>query len=568
MNYRDVLFLIGPFKAKLPLFAIAFLTISFLDIAGLSAISLYFSTISGSADNRLFNLNTQEIFRYFGVYDNDVIIVFAFVLLFIFIFKFMVGLYLNFSLIKFSQKLQFYLRSKLVENYSGMEFKDFIFLDSSTAIYSIHRLTENFSNRIVLLGLRFFGEGIVVLIICIFLAIENFIAFSLLLLLFGATLVFYQITTRKSLKNWGSEANQISIDMVQSINDFTRGFIELRILGKQETFASRVLKQAQKLLKIQTNYLFISSIPKYLIELIIVFFIVFFVILSDILNLSYAEIISTLTIFGLAGIRMTQFISSASNFLVQINFGKNAVLRLKADFHLKNDSSTQLRSITTEKEQKFQSLRLSKINYNIDGKDVLKNFDFSISAKEVVGLTGPSGSGKTTIINILLGFLKPNSGQVLYNEGTVKDKLSDLWSKTAYLAQTPFFINAPIWENITLEANYYEIDRNRLKQALKNSGLEEWINTLPDGTSTEIGEYGTRVSGGQKQRISIARALYHRREFLILDEPTSALDRETEVAVFSEIKRASKDLTILVVSHSESIDNFCDRVLKIEALEE
>lgn len=199
--------------------------------------------------------------------------------------------------------------------------------------------------------------------------------------------------------------------------------------------------------------------------------------------------------------------------------------------------------------------------YSADGPEVLHQISLSIDKGSRVAIVGPSGSGKSTLADLLMGLLEPTSGQLLI-DGQKVPTLA--WqANIAHVPQSIFLADASLAENIALGIPPEEIDRPRLEAAAREAQIGSFIDSLPTGLETTVGERGIRLSGGQRQRIGIARALYKQAPVLVLDEATSALDDATERAVMETLEGLSRELTIIMIAHRLSSLNYCDRVIRI-----
>ena len=214
-----------------------------------------------------------------------------------------------------------------------------------------------------------------------------------------------------------------------------------------------------------------------------------------------------------------------------------------------------------------KSIQISKLSYSYpNGEQVFDNFDCIIHKGEYVGFQGYSGAGKSTLFNLLLGLLKPSSGEIqIDGQVLTADRQMSWMRQIGYVPQEVFIFQGSLAENIALGSN--EIDTSRIHQVLQQVCLDTWLTTLPNGVDTSLGEAGSRLSGGQKQRIGIARALYKQPEVLLLDEATSALDNVTEKEINETLCRLKQDypgLTVLSIAHRESSLAYCDRIITIE----
>jgi ATP-binding cassette, subfamily B, bacterial PglK len=196
---------------------------------------------------------------------------------------------------------------------------------------------------------------------------------------------------------------------------------------------------------------------------------------------------------------------------------------------------------------------------------LLNNLSLTIKHNTSVAFVGATGSGKTTIVDILLGLLPPDEGQLLVDGNPLtNDNLRNWQANLGYVPQTIFLSDGSLAQNIAFGITTDKLDINAVKKAATIANLHDFIETLPDGYDTLTGERGVRLSGGQRQRIGIARALYHDPSVLILDEATSALDNVTEEAVFQAIKNVMGKKTVIMIAHRISTVRECDTIFVLE----
>jgi ABC-type multidrug transport system fused ATPase/permease subunit len=215
-----------------------------------------------------------------------------------------------------------------------------------------------------------------------------------------------------------------------------------------------------------------------------------------------------------------------------------------------------------------QTISLKNISYEYpnSSRTVLKDININIPAKNTIGLIGSTGSGKTTIIDIILGLLEAQKGNLEVDGKLITKNNCRAWQRSlGYVPQHIYLADDTIAANIAFGLNVDEINQEAVEKSAKIANLFEFVvNELPNKFKTKVGERGVRLSGGQRQRIGIARALYHNPQVLILDEATSALDNETEKAVMEAVNNLSKDITIILIAHRLNTVKNCDIVFKIE----
>jgi ABC-type multidrug transport system fused ATPase/permease subunit len=180
---------------------------------------------------------------------------------------------------------------------------------------------------------------------------------------------------------------------------------------------------------------------------------------------------------------------------------------------------------------------------------------------------GESGIGKTTIINLILGLIKPTTGKILIdNKKDISENINVWQNSIGYVPQNIYLSDDTIKQNIAFGIPGNKINERLLKRSIIQSNLSKLVKNSKFGADTKIGEFGDKLSGGQKQRIGIARALYNDPKILILDESTSSLDIETERKIIEEIKLLKSKKTVIIVSHRLSSLKYCDSVYELNSL--
>ncbi|MCO5969297.1 thiol reductant ABC exporter subunit CydD [Actinoallomurus soli] len=210
-------------------------------------------------------------------------------------------------------------------------------------------------------------------------------------------------------------------------------------------------------------------------------------------------------------------------------------------------------------------LRLEEVTVAYEGRDepALDGFSLVVRPGETVALTGPSGSGKSTLLAVLLGFVRPDAGRVLLGGTDLADLDPDAWrSRVAWVPQRPYLFAGTVADNIRLGRPGATDDE--VRRAARDAFAEEFVDALPEGFGTPLGERGTGLSAGQRQRIALARAFLRDAPILLLDEPTSGLDAESEAAVIEAVRRLAAGRTVVLVAHRPALADLADRVVRVE----
>jgi ABC-type multidrug transport system fused ATPase/permease subunit len=240
--------------------------------------------------------------------------------------------------------------------------------------------------------------------------------------------------------------------------------------------------------------------------------------------------------------------------------------KLINDFGSASDSHNLLPNQNQQPFQFLEKVILDRLifQYPNTTKNVLQDISLSIRKGESIGLIGKSGAGKTTLIDVLLGLLIPQFGDIKVDGISVYSNLRAWQNMLGYVPQSIFLIDDTLERNIAFGVPDHLIDQNKLKTAIDMAQLSEVVEQLPDGVKTIVGERGVLLSGGQRQRVGIARVLYHEREILVFDEATAALDTETEHLITEATKALAGSKTIIIIAHRLSTIEHCDCIYQLE----
>jgi len=379
-------------------------------------------------------------------------------------------------------------------------------------------------------------------------------------------LFIYNIFFRKILKEKGVSRFKNLETLFKIVTESLASLKEIKVLGIKNYFIKKFNLANFKYTKDVIFSEFFLNIPKALVELIGVSVIVAFIFINIDSRYSAAELITNLGVYGLASFRILpclnrillgynhlKFTTETVNALVssvkEINIEENIV----EDYFQSKDKILSVDSIS------IINLSFSFGNKN---KTLIDNMNFEIKKNSFIGLVGKSGVGKSTLLNIIVGLLKPNKGVVYYNKNLdIYSNLKYFSRKIAYVSQDINIIDDTIKNNIAFGVE--EVDINKLLSAIEHARLSSFVNELNMGLETILGDRGARISGGQKQRIGIARALYFNPDLIIFDEATNALDYLTEKEIIDSIFQLKGKKTIIFATHNTSLLKNCDSIIEI-----
>lgn len=490
-------------------------------------------------------------------------------LLSIFIIKAITAILINRSILKFVMHRHLELQEHIMDAYQNMPYKDYIKRNSSEYIQTLSALVSSFTGGALTTILRLSSEGIVLGFVFILLAIVNGPALFLLVSIIGITLLIYDQYFRSEVRQHGEKVSFGAQKMIQGIQEGLQGFKEIRILGKSDFFKTVFLNGAKQTAKSQLKTQLISTAPRYILELNLILFIVLFVLGSLLFDTNIQRLVPTLGVFAFASVRMLPSANLFIGGLTNLRFSRYATSQLYKELNHLDENKYFQESLTINDNDfdgpKFSNLQISNLYFKYaESKEwVLKDINLNISTGESIGLIGPSGSGKTTLVDLILGLLGPNEGEIKYNKINLFDILDHWRSQIAYLPQEIFLIDNTLCQNIALATNNNDLNKDRIVKSLAQAKLNDLVAQLPEGINTLLGERGVRLSGGQRQRVALARAFYHRRNILVMDEATSALDNQTEKEIVSVIQQL-KGKTLIVIAHRLSTVKHCDRIYRLD----
>lgn len=570
MNYlRDIKFLLGKDSKSIWLMVVLFFLVSLLEILGLGIVAPYIAIIvePSSIIDLLENSKVFIILVHFlGSEINavQVINLLSVSLVLVFIIKAILGIFINKIILSFCFNQGAKIRTRLIHYYLNRPFEDNFSENSSDYIHNISSLAVQYSNVVLQSLMRIASEGIVIFVIVTTLIFINSVAIIVLLSLLFVLGVSYDLIFKGKYHNLGKLVNNHSSNLIKSIKESISGIKEVKVMGKIPFFENKIQEESFAYARYSAQMQTIATVPRYLLDMILIFFIVILVILSSSAgkNIS-SEFISTVGIFAVAALRLIPSINQVINGITQIRIGKDSINRIAVD--LKRDKFISHQDLVTPNLDKFHSIELKNVNHHYPSSknNILSNVSIKINQGEIVGILGPSGSGKTTLVDIIIGLLSIHSGEILVNNVTSKGN-TNLGPYSSYIPQQPILIDGSIKNNIALGEDSEKINEKKIEDSIDRASLSSLIKELPDGINTFIGEDGIKLSGGQRQRISIARALYFDKQILILDEATSALDKDTENAIAEEILKLKGRVTIIIITHRESMTTHCNKIFRVE----
>ena len=547
-------------KKRLPLLLVLFLLTSFFDALSLAILFPFIQILVNFQD---FQSSYGWFFESINLTSKSEIITFlGITLVSLFIIKALASILVNWAILRITYNRQAKIKTSLLHKYLNMHYRKYIEGNSARYIQMIQTMSMQFIK--VLQGfLRLLSDGLIFLSIVIVLAI---VEGPLLIYVGGMMIVLlliYDIFFKKLLDSQSRAITDSSVQVTKTVNESIQGLKEIKILGKQNFFED-ILKENVDIYAKNNIYAdLIRTQPKHIIELIFVIAFTLAVVFFTPLQNDFQSLIPTLGVFLFAAIRLMPTLNQMLASVNVLRIGYYPTTLLFEDMTTKQDLEEDDYKANILKDG-FTSMLLKNVffSYKNDKEHQLNGISLQVDKNKSIGLFGQSGSGKTTLVDVMLGLLEPSKGEIQLNNKVVKNN-KEFRNLVAYIPQDIFIINDSVKNNITLTGKDEVIDDVLLEDVVLRSRLKEVINNLPEGINTNIGERGVKLSGGQKQRIAIARALYNKREVLIMDEATSALDNNTEKEIIDEIRKLKGKVTMVVIAHRLTTLQHCDEIYEI-----
>lgn len=468
------------------------------------------------------------------------------------------------------------LSSRLMKAYLAAPYTFHLNCNSATLIQNIVGETDRFSSGLMMPLLTSISNSIVILALVGLLVKTNALAIVIIAaVMLLAVAIVYGLKDR--LKLWGQEMSEARTEIIQAINHGLGGLKETKIIGCESYFESQMQRQVEKYGKSAALTIGFSNLPRYLMEAFLITFLIVFTILFITSNKGDSQNLSSvLGIFALASIRLLPATSNLLSSISGIRACTFSLDKLYFDFKHLEEASEQQANFARSRLKDSGSIQttlsfvdnvsLANIVYQYPEaeRNSLEGVSLVIQKGQSIGLIGRSGAGKTTLVDVILGLLIPQSGDITVDGVSIYTNLRSWQDIIGYVPQSIFLIDDTLRQNIAFGVPAHLIDQDRLLKAVKASQLSELIEQLPQGLETNVGERGVLLSGGQRQRVGIARALYHEREILVFDEATAALDNETEALVTEAIKSLSGIKTMIIIAHRLSTIEHCDRIYMLE----
>jgi ABC-type bacteriocin/lantibiotic exporter with double-glycine peptidase domain len=468
---------------------------------------------------------------------------------------------------RFSYNREFNFAERLIKSYLKKPYSWFLTQDKTQLLKTIITDVNNLITGVLIPLLNILVSIILIFLTSILLFLFNFfLTIKILSVLFLSYIIIFFILKKYLLKSGKIQAN-LNEKRFISTSEIFNAIKEIKIYNAESFYIKLYSDTAKKISIYNTNSMTLFSAPRFILEVIIVFFIIFILIFSNFNGDSFYSFIPIFSVYLFAGYRLLpafqQFYASYATIRFYSPILDNLIINFK-DFEDIDEKKHKI----VDKFSLNKSIVLKNISYQYKKSKVklFQDLNFEIPAFKIIGIKGAMGSGKSTIIDIILGLIEPDNGSIIVDGKLLQNQNITSWQKiVGYVPQHIYLINSTVSENIAFATENKMINKELLYKASKIANIHEFITKeLPESYDSKIGENGILLSGGQRQSLGIARAIYHQPQLLILDEATNAIDNFNEEILFSNLNLLKDKMTIILISHQINTLKKCDHVYNLE----
>ena len=489
----------------------------------------------------------------------------------IYIFKAVFLILQTYLLARFANKNRARCTTNLLWQFLHRPYEYYLYAETSDIIRTIYGDMDNIFN-LLLQCMNFASELVVSLCLGVFLLITDWKMCLLMVLLLGVLTLINVKVIKKHLNIAGEGSRITQAGMYKWILQGASGIKDVKVLRKEYYFTDRYSDSAEGYADNQIKYNVLTNLPRLLIEAVAILGILIYVMISMLMGVNIASLMTTIAAFAVAAMRLLPSVNRLNTYIANIAYFEPALDFIYENVNTKGLSEENV-LITHNPTEEYvpaltfkDTIELRDITFaypNTD-KNIFTHADMTVPIGASVGVVGASGAGKSTIVDIMLGLLEVKSGEILCDGIDAIEHYPEWLSHIGYIPQTIYMLDDSIRRNIAFGVDDSDIDDDRVWAVLKEAQMMDFVKDLPDGLDAQIGERGVRISGGQRQRLGIARALYHNPQILIFDEATSALDNDTETAIMDAIDSLHGQKTMVIIAHRlRTIEN-CDIIYEVK----
>jgi ABC-type bacteriocin/lantibiotic exporter with double-glycine peptidase domain len=475
----------------------------------------------------------------------------------LFIFKSMLAIFIGKRQLQFSFNIASNAAIQRFKQFLNAKIQQHKEVKSAESINQITAITDHMASYLITSSIIFFSETSFLTLALFILAIFNIKLLLFALLLFLPPVLILLLSHRHKIVEYGNRMNELRPKLYESVSNAVFGFTDIKLLAKEAEFLQQFSEVQAQMIKDRTKLQVLTSIiPPRMLEIaaILGLFVIslYAYLFNDNQNIA--------TILALVA-------SMAFRILPSVNRIVQAVQSFKASSFVLNYLDYDKTEVDFEKAAPLSfesSMVVNNLGFRHEPEiPLLEGLDLVINAGDFVGIGGPSGSGKSTLMNCLAGFYEAQKGEVIIEKQTIKDVMRSWQRIISYVEQDAFVLAGTLAENLAFGSK--KLNAEEAWKALDQVSLKRWVESLPDGLQTVVGEHGSKISSGQQQRLVLARALYGKAKVFFFDEATNALDDQTKFEVMdSLVKMNESGITIVIVAHDRDVMKYCKQVYELK----
>ena len=542
------------FVVKTKILFFLFVFSSFLEILGIGLFIPLLTELTSSEFLLIEKFKTylKPIYEYLNF--KNWIILFLLLIILTFLIKNLLLAFISFYENRYVQNLTVDLSTRLLKVYLLQNYLFHKKINSSELIRNINIEISTFivflKNLLILVSQTIFTSGIIILLLIYNAKITLFTIFIFFILI--SSYFFFSNQLIERLGKIRFHNSDLAIKVLQQSFGAIK---EIKVNNLESLFTGLYKSVCQKIAVSVSLYSFLQQLPRLILEFFIIAIACFWIIFL-LGKYDSSLIFVNIGLFSITAIKLFPSFLKIYQSIQGIVYSLPSLKILSKELNLK----TNIRTNKLKNNNIFNdNITFKKVFFRYQKKLIIKNFNLKLSRGEKIAIVGSSGVGKTTFVELLMGLIFPNKGQIYVDKYNINECLDEFQKIIGYVPQDIYLIDDTVLNNITLFDNS-KFNEKFINEIIKKARLKTLINKLPNGVKTIIGERGSKLSKGQRQRLAIARALYKKPKILILDEPTSALDKLNEKLIINAILKMKK-ITVIVITHNPELLKKFDKVV-------
>lgn len=423
---------------------------------------------------------------------------------------------------------------------------------------------------LILAMLQLASEAVVSCLIFVVLLLNDPGMTLFIIAVFGLLTLFIVKIFKPRLNRIGARNQAIQSRIAKWRIQATYGLKDVKVLNREEFYVRNYYETGKVGAEVARNYAVLNNMPRLLIETVFIVSVLGFLVVYINGGGDITAMVTTISAFAIAAVRVLPSVNRINTYITEIAYTQPSLDFVYDNLQegMKTDAMLAERRAYSqvEKLKLDHQIELSHISFHYpdSDKNIFEDAHMIVPKGKSVGIIGTSGAGKSTIVDILLGLLHAQIGTITCDGVDIFRNYESWLAQIGYIPQSIYLIDESIRDNIAFGIDADKIDEKRIWEVLEEAQLKEFVEELPEGLDTTIGDRGVRLSGGQRQRIGIARALYNDPEILVFDEATSALDNDTEAAVMEAVNSFHGRKTMIIIAHRLNTIEKCDMIYKVE----